>query len=75
MMDLSHIHKLHYITHIDTISSILEKGILSYNQASANQHQSVSSPIIQQRRKDKQIPGGTRLPFYLLIKTFYWWTM
>jgi len=64
MADLSRINDLYYITHIESIPSIIEHGILSHNRARTLQHRSVASPIIQLRRENKQIPGGMKLHDY-----------
>ena len=64
MIDISLIHDLYYISHISTIPSIFKKGILCHNQVSEIKHESVASPIIQQRRENKQIPGGMKLHDY-----------
>lgn len=60
----SEIKELHYITHIDNPSSIVQHGILSHNKAKKKQCQSVADPIIQERRSKVVVPGGMKLPAY-----------
>jgi hypothetical protein len=60
----SDITELHYIAPIENVPSILEHGILSHNQAKKIDHNSVAMREIQERRKDKQIPGARRLHDY-----------
>ncbi len=65
MIDLSYIKDLHYITHIETIPSILKHGILSHKRAESIAHRSIADLLIQQRRENKQIPGGMKLHHYV----------
>ena len=64
MINLIGIRNLHNIQPIETIPSILEHGILSHNRAEAIPHRSIASFLIQQRRENKQIPGGMKLHDY-----------
>jgi hypothetical protein len=57
-MNRSDITELHYISPIENIPSILKHGILSHNRAKKINHYSVAMLEIQERRKDKQIPGA-----------------
>ena len=63
-MDRADIIELNYITPIENISSILQYGILSNKQASRIGHVSVAMEEIQERRKDKRIPGARSLHDY-----------
>lgn len=60
----SDITELHYIAPIVNVPSILEYGILSHNRAKKVDHYSVAMGEIQERRKDKQIPGARHLHDY-----------
>lgn len=59
-MNRADIVELHYITLIGNVPSILEHGILSHNRVAALRHLSIAMPEIQERRKDKPIPGTNR---------------
>lgn len=52
------------ITPLVNIPSILEHGILSHEQASKLPHQSVALQEVQDKRDQKQIPGGLTLHEY-----------
>jgi hypothetical protein len=56
--------ELQFITPIENLCSILERGILSHNRMRKLKHQSIAMPEIQEIRADKQIPGGLRLHDY-----------
>jgi hypothetical protein len=56
--------ELHYITAIANLLSILRHGILSHTLADQLAHDSVAMPEIQQRRRNKQIPGARFLHEY-----------
>ena len=60
-MDHSELSEFHYITPVPNVASILQHGILCHNWARRFQHTSVAMIKIQERRKDKRIPGGYRL--------------
>jgi len=49
---------------IGNVPSVMEHGILSYERAAALDHHSVAMPEIQERRDQKQVPGGLRLHQY-----------
>ena len=49
---------------IGNIPSVLEHGILSHERAAALEHRSVAMPEVQERRDQKQVPGGLRLHQY-----------
>lgn len=56
-MNHSDVTELYFITHIDNVPSILKYGILSHNLSRKLCHRSVAMQEIQEKRKDKQIPG------------------
>jgi hypothetical protein len=58
------ISELHYITPIENVLSILEHGILSNRQAARVSHTSVAMEEVQDRRRNKQIPGARPLHEY-----------
>ena len=64
-MNREDVKELHYIAPIANVASILQHGILSYNQAKKVVHQSVAMPEIQQRRSKKAVPGGRPLHDYV----------
>ncbi len=64
-MKLDEIKEFHYITHIDNLKSICEKGILSYNRANKLAHISIAMQEVQNRRDNKQVPGGRPLHEYV----------
>ena len=63
-MNRADIKELHYITAIDNLPSILQQGILSHALAEQLAHDSVAMPEIQERRRNKQIPGARPLHEY-----------
>lgn len=64
-MDRNEVSELHYIAAIANLSSILQHGILSHFLAEKLEHVSVASLVIQDRRKDKRIPGARKLHEYV----------
>ena len=54
------VKELYYITLIANVSSIIEKGILSYKLSEKLPHESLAMEVIQDRRKNKRIPGTKR---------------
>ncbi|MFL5655271.1 MAG: DUF4433 domain-containing protein [Ktedonobacteraceae bacterium] len=56
--------ELHYITPIDNVASILEKGILSHRLAARVPHGSVAMQEVQDRRSNKRLPNGHMLHEY-----------
>jgi hypothetical protein len=56
-VDSSDVEELHYITPIDNVSSIMKYGILSHNLSLKLPHDSVAMEEIQDRRRNKRIPG------------------
>ena len=63
-MNRSDISELHFIAPIANVPSILEHGILSHRQAGRLAHASVAMQEVQERRKNKQIPGARPLHEY-----------
>ncbi|MEZ4631504.1 MAG: DarT ssDNA thymidine ADP-ribosyltransferase family protein [Deinococcales bacterium] len=62
-MKCSEVKQLYYITHIDNVPSILQKGILSHAQIEANAvtHTTIYDQEIVSHRKDKPSPEGKSL--------------
>lgn len=63
-MNRSDVAELHFITAIDNVPSILEHGILSNRRAARLPHISVAMQEVQDRRRDKRIPGAGLLHEY-----------
>lgn len=63
-MNRNDITELHFIAPIANVPSILRHGILSHKQADRLAHDSVAMPEVQERRKNKLIPGARRLHEY-----------
>jgi len=63
-MNRADVTELHYITAIVNMRSILRHGVLSHNLAAQLAHDSVAMPEIQERRRNKQIPGARPLHEY-----------
>ncbi len=61
--------ELHYITLIDNVASILTKGILSHRLAEKVPHGSVAMQEVQDRRRNKKVPGGRMLHEY--VNTYF----
>jgi len=58
------ISELHFITPIGNVSSILMHGILSHARAEHLSHYSIAMQKVQERRADKDVPGGRLLHEY-----------
>ncbi|WP_111267658.1 DUF4433 domain-containing protein [Marilutibacter maris] len=56
--------ELHCIMPMGNISSVLVNGILSYERANTLPHESIAMAPVQERRDQKQVPGGLRLHQY-----------
>ncbi len=56
--------EFHCIMPLGNIPSVLLHGILSHERAAQLEHHSVAMPAIQERRDQKQVPGGLRLHQY-----------
>lgn len=63
-MERVDVRELHYITAIANVPSIMQHGILSHTLAAELAHDSVAMPEIQERRRNKQIPGARPLHDY-----------
>ncbi len=63
-MKLDEVKQLFYITHIENLSSILERGILSHSRAQSLPHKRIDMPEVQERRRAKRISGGGLLHDY-----------
>ncbi len=63
-MNRADVTELHYIAAISNLPSILRHGILSHALAERLAHASVAMPEIQERRRNKQIPGARSLHEY-----------
>ncbi len=63
-MNRQDITELHFITAIDNVPSILEHGILSNRRAAQLAHTSVAMEEVQDRRREKRIPGAGLLHEY-----------
>lgn len=63
-MNRADIAELQYITPIENVPSILEHGILSNRQAARMAHASVAMEEVQDRRRNKRIPGARPLHDY-----------
>lgn len=64
-MNREDISELHYITHIDNICSIIQRGILCNRKAKRLTHVSVALPEVQDKRTNKSVPGGKSLHEYV----------
>lgn len=64
-MEISEITELHYITPIANLASIMKLGILSHKRAAKVQHVSVAMEEIQEKRRQKKIPGAGDLHDYV----------
>lgn len=56
-MNINDIEQLYYITDIVNLPSMLQRGILSHNQAAKIRHTSIAEQGVQERRENKKIPG------------------
>ncbi len=59
-MTRADVNALYYISHIDNIVEICEKGILSHNKAKAAKPKSIADPVVQERREKVVVPGSNR---------------
>ena len=67
------IQELHYITSIENVPSILERGILCHNAAIKIPHFSVANEKVQQRRASKTVPlrGGGCKPLHEYANLYF----
>lgn len=63
-MNRASLEELHYITHLDNLPSILQRGILCHDQAARFKPRSVASQDVQDRRARRRVPRGRRLHEY-----------
>ena len=63
-MNREDISELHYIAPIENVLSMMSQGILSNRRAAQVLHTSVAMEKVQDRRRNKQIPGARRLHDY-----------
>ena len=63
-MNRADVTELHYISAIANLPSMLRHGVLSHVLANRLAHDSVAMPEIQERRRNKQIPGARSLHEY-----------
>jgi hypothetical protein len=63
-MRRAELSELHFITSIDNLESILERGILSHDKAAKIPHKSVALEDVQDRRRGKRVPNGDLLHSY-----------
>jgi hypothetical protein len=56
--------EFHCIMPIANVSSVIERGILSYERAAKLHHDSVAMQPVQDRRDQKRVPSGLRLHQY-----------
>lgn len=61
--------ELHYIAPIVNLSSIVDLGLLSHDEASKVPHLSVASESVQDNRRGKRIPQGELLHSY--VNTYF----
>lgn len=57
--------ELHYICHIENLSSIMKHGILCHTKVQELKHEDVSMAGVQDRRREKIVPGGMKLHNYV----------
>jgi hypothetical protein len=63
-MERHEITELHFITPIENLKSILERGILSHDRAAKLSHTSVAMEDVQDIRRGKRVPNGALLHSY-----------
>ncbi len=56
--------ELHCIMPMANIPSVMDRGILSYERAAKVEHYSVALQPVQDKRDQKQVPGGSKLHQY-----------
>ncbi|MBI2424370.1 MAG: DUF4433 domain-containing protein [Candidatus Hydrogenedentes bacterium] len=67
MIEARGLLELHYITPMENVASILQRGILSHVRSAKVEHVDIAMEEIQAKRSDRQIPGGRRLHGWLLL--------
>ena len=63
-MNREDIIEIHFISPIENVASILDRGILSNRRAARFAHRSVAMEEVQDRRRNKRIPGAGLLHEY-----------
>ena len=63
-MKLEDLRELHYITHIDNLSSIFQYGISCHKDAKQYSHKSIADESVQVKRENKSVPNGKPLHSY-----------
>jgi hypothetical protein len=63
-MKIDEVGQLFYLTHIENLDSIMERGILSHSKAQSLPHKRIDMFEVQERRRTKSIPGGRLLHEY-----------
>ena len=63
-MELADIKQLFYLTHVENVGSIIERGILSHSLAQSVPHKRIDMPVVQEKRENKSVPGGKMLHGY-----------
>ena len=63
-MTRAELHELGYIVPIETVPSILQRGILSHKRAERVAHQSIALDNVQDRRASVVVPNGRALHDY-----------
>ncbi len=64
-MRFDQLRELHYICHSANIPSVLLRGILCHDEASKHEHEDISMQDVQDRRKNRAVPGGLPLHGYV----------
>ncbi len=63
-METTDFRDLHFITHLENLKSILDKGILSHDDAANVPHESIAMEEVQATRSSVKLPDGSRLHAY-----------
>jgi hypothetical protein len=63
-LDRAEVAELHFITHLDNLASILQRGILCHEEAAKIEHVSVAMQEVQDIRAGVRVPGGQLLHHY-----------
>jgi hypothetical protein len=59
-MNRSDVKELYFITYIENVLSILNRGILSHNKSRKLMLRDISEKGVQERRAKKKIPGTNK---------------
>jgi hypothetical protein len=63
-MERDEVKELHFITSVNNLRSILERGILSHDRAQRLDHESCANESVQGIRSRKRVPNGLPLHSY-----------